>query len=313
MSRLSSPAFRASPSSHTLAAGRLELGDEDALSPAAGHFDPRLSGGEHRAGCLGGGPIGIGGGEDLERRPAQLRRGAGPGLHAADMLEHHAGAHGPVDGRFLPAERRRIGGLGVVLGHSGGRAGLDVPERPHQKLRAHGRQPVEKRPAGLRLPDGGLGGIDRIPLVHPGGEIHGGHAGDRVAGKHRPLDGGAAPIFGQQRAVDVDASIFWKSKDVLRQDAPVSHHRDDVRRQLAQHVQRRAVPQLLRLPYRQAGGQCRLLHGAGEQFMPPALGLVRLAEHPRHLEALVDELLQGTGGKIRRPHEHDPHSFPSLP
>ena len=98
---------------------------------------------------------------------------------------------------------------------------------------------------------------------------------------------------------------------VVRQDAPVGHHDDDVRGELLKDLQRRTVTELLRLVHGQAGGLRDLLYGAGLELMPAVFGLVRLAENARDVEALVDQFLQGAGREIRRTHEDDPHAPPS--
>ena len=60
--------------------------------------------------------------------------------------------------------------------------------------------------------------------------------------------------------MDVDGAVGRRVQDILRQDAAIGGHHDQLRMQLLHQRQRRAVPQLQGLIYRQILCQCIFLY-----------------------------------------------------
>ena len=112
--------------------------------------------------------------------------------------------------------------------------------------------------------------------------------------------------------MDVDAPHGGQVQNVVRQDAAVGGHHDELRGQLPQLSQGGPVPELGGLKHRNAALQRRLLHRRGlELVLVPAHRLVRLAEHPAHRVPRLNEPLQGGDGEVRGAHEDDSHASSS--
>ena len=126
------------------------------------------------------------------------------------------------------------------------------------------------------------------------------------------LMGAAPPVLRQQGRVDVDAPHGRQIQDVVRQDAAVGRHHDELRVQLLQLGQSGPVPELGGLKDRNAVLQRRLLHRRGlELVLVPAHRLIRLAEHPAHRVPRLNEPLQGGDGKVGGAHKDDSHASSS--
>ena len=172
---------------------------------------------------------------------------------------------------------------------------------------AYGSDPVEELAAGLlgvdfdSLAGQHVAGIEA--LVH----LHDGDARLGVAVQHRPLHGGATPVFRQQGDVEVDAAIFRRFQHRSRQDAAVGHHHDELRSQRPDVLVLAAVPQGAGLKDGGAVGQRHLLHrGRGEHLLA-AHGLVAPGVDRADVVARLIQGFQAVRRNIRRSHEQNAH------
>ena len=141
--------------------------------------------------------------------------------------------------------------LVVLLRCTGGRTGRQVVHRLHQRVSTQQSQTSRQGLGILVWINGSLCNADDIARVQLGGHIHDGHAGDLFAVENRPVDRGRAAVFGQDGGMHIDRAVGRRVQNILRQNAAIGSHHDQLRVQLLHQCQRRAVPQLQRLIHRQ--------------------------------------------------------------
>ena len=180
-----------------------------------------------------------------------------------------------------------------------------------QRIRSQCRQPHRQRLRVLIGVNGRLAAEDHIPGIQFLGHIHDGNTRDAVPIEDRPVDGRRAPVFRQNRGVNVDGAIGRRVQNILRQYPAVGRHNDQLRRQLLHKAQCLAVPQLHRLVHGDANRQGISLYRRKRHFMSTVFGLVRLGEHAAHVVAVLHQPFQGRHGKVGRPHKQYSHSSSS--
>ena len=187
------------------------------------------------------------------------------------------------------------------------RTGLDGRQGLTEHPCAHGSDPVEQLAAGLLGVDGDLLAGQHVAGVEALVHLHDGDARLGVAVQHRPLHGGAAPVFRQQGDVEVDAAVFRRFQHRSGQDAAVGHHHDELRSQRADVLVLAAVPQGAGLEHRRAVGKGHFLdRGCGKHL----LAANRLVPPGVHRADVMPGGIQGFEalcGNIRRAHEQNAH------
>ena len=127
----------------------------------------------------------------------------------------------------------------------------------------------------------------------------------------RPLDGGAAPVFGQQGNVQVDAAFWGNRQHLRRQNAPIGHHHDQLRRKGTDVLGGLAVPQGAGLVHRGAMGQGQLLDRRRSEHLLAAHGFVLPGKHAADFMPGGIQCFQTLGGNVRGSHEQNAHQFSS--
>ena len=214
----------------------------------------------------------------------------------------------PVHGGELPAQHGGQGGLAVLLGGACGCSGGNVRHHVHQQLRSQHRQAVMKSYHSLVGINGGGGLGDDVAGIQIVGHVHDGHAGFAVPIEHCPVDGRRPPVFGQQGRVDVDASLGGRGQDLIRQDAAVGGHHDQLWGQFLNQRQSRSVPQLDGLIDRDIVGQSAHLDRRCLELHATVPGLVGLGEYPADRVPGGNERFQGGYSKIGGAHKQNSHS-----
>ena len=149
--------------SHALPAGSLQLRQQHKLAVPAGDGQALLREGDRRAGGLvrmtgrGLRPV------NLEMRAVQVRRGDGPRIKAAHLIDNVPDRLRPVDGRKLLREHRSQRCHGRILRRAGRRTRLDGMQCIGQQRRADGGQP---RQQGRGISSGSMG-VFRISMISP--------------------------------------------------------------------------------------------------------------------------------------------------
>ena len=156
--------------------------------------------------------------------------------------------------------------------------------------------------------DGGGGLGDDVAGVQIVGHVHDGHAGLAIPVEHRPVDGGRPPVVGQQGRVDVDAPLWGCGQDLVRQNAAVGGHHNQLGSQLLNQRQSRAVPQLDGLIDWDIVGQSAHLDRRCLELHATVPGLVGLGEYPADRVPGGNERFQGGHSKIGGAHKQNSHS-----
>jgi len=120
----------------------------------------------------------------------------------------------------------------VVLGGVGGRPGLNLGHSLHRQLPAQPGQTVIQSGSVLRLSNGGGLLEDNVPRVHFPNHPLDGDAGYPLPVEDSPVDGGGAPVLGQQGGVDVDAPPGGQGKDLIGEETAIGRHHNQLRVQL---------------------------------------------------------------------------------
>ncbi len=208
-----------------------------------------------------------------------------------------------VGGRELGGVRGRCLVLRPLLRPAGGHQG----QRLHQGLGPPDPQPLRQRPGSVLRADG-LGPLQEDgPGIHP---LHEAEDGDPRLGlppQERPVDGGGAPVPGEERGVHVDAAVPGQVQDGPRQDLPVGHHDDALGGSRGQRLHRGGIAKRLRLDRGEAQAERGGLHRRRLEALASAGGTVRLAHHQAHVVPRRHHPLQGGDGEARRPHEDQAH------
>ena len=181
-------------------------------------------------------------------------------------------------------------------------AALNEPHGFAQRFAAKYRKPVEQRARGLIFAYRSALLQENFPCVHLFHGAHDRHARFLVAVEHRPLYGGRAAVFRQQRSVDVDDSFGEKGEKSVRKDLPergghaeIGFKRGDCFQPVARH-----------LPELQHGNT--EFHGSDFQrrrgeCVSSSDGFVRSRDDCRDI-VFRGERGQHFRRKIRRPHEN---------
>ena len=211
----------------------------------------------------------------------------------------------------LLGEGRGQRGLFVVLRGGHGPARGDLFNAAAEGLGPHRGHPVKQLAAGLLRANVHRLHHQDVAGVQPFVQLHNGHAGGFVAVDDRPLDGRTAPVFGQQRNVQVDAALGGNRQHFRRQNAPIGHHHDQLRRKGADVLGGLAIPQSTGLIHRGAVGQRQLLDRRRGEHLLAAHGFVLSGEHAADLMPGGVQRLQTLGGNVRGSHEQNAHQFSS--
>ena len=196
----------------------------------------------------------------------------------------------------------------MVLGGVDGGSGFNLGCGFHRQLPAQLGQTVIEGGGVLRLPDFDRLLEDDVPRVHIPDHALNGNAGYPLPVEDGPVDGGGAPVLGQQGGVDVDAPPGGQGKDLIGEETAIGRHHNQLRVQLLQNGQGGPVPQCLGLIDGDAVDQGPLLHRGGlELIVVPAYRPVRLTEHTRQLMSGPHQPLQRGDCKLRGAHEDDSH------
>ena len=217
----------------------------------------------------------------------------------------------PVDDAHVLGEHGGVGIGAVILNRAVSGSGTKLFHSFGQRLGPQLRQPRRQRLGILLGVNIGFQHMQNVPGVQLPGHVHDGHAGLPLAVEDGPVDGSRPPVFGQQGRMNVDGAIGRGVQNVLRQDAAIGRHHDQLRMQLPHQGQGRAVPHFRGLIHGQPLGQGVFLHRRKGQLMPPVFGAVRLGEHAADLVSVLHQPLQGRHREIRRAHKQDPHSSSS--
>src|SRR5579859_7801699 len=89
---------------------------------------------------------------------------------------------------------------------------------------------------------------------------------------------------------------------------PVSNHHEGVGLVLAQEGAHKVSLQFQGLKYNEAGQKCGLFYRRRLRLVAPATRLVRVGQHQLNLEPLVDQLIEGGAGELRRTAKNQSHA-----
>ena len=248
---------------------------------------------------------------NLEMRAVQVRRGDGPRIKAAHLIDDVPDRLRPVDGRKLLREHRSQRCFGRILRRAGCRTRLDGMQCIGQQRRTDGGQPRQQGRGILQRLDGRFADFDNVALVHSGREVHRRHAGLVQTVQNGPLRRGGAAQRRQDARVDVDAAELRDIQHALRQDFPVGHDGNDVRAQGAKLLHGGIIAERRGLIDRQAGGQRDLLDLGHGELHAAVLRHIRLRVDADEVKAVRDQAGQAVRRDLRRAHEDDSHASSS--
>ena len=212
----------------------------------------------------------------------------------------------------VPVGLGQLGGVGRErLFLRDGRGGIAVgvlPEHFHHETPAEIGQLVVHGGGGVVDADAERALEQHGARIKPALHAHDGDAREMVAVHDRPLDGGRAPVLGQERAVDVERPDGRDVQHGLGQDEAVG---GDDQRVGAEPGERGAVGFVLeveRLEDRDAEFLRQHLDGGRLELVPAPGGAVGLAIGGDDLAAgPCRHMAEHRGGEVRRPHEYDAH------
>ena len=175
-----------------------------------------------------------------------------------------------------------------------------------QRLASKRGQSIVQLAGGLVGPD-----IEHLDMKHgsaiePCRHCHQAHAGLRVAGENRRLDGcGAAPAR-QDRCVNVETAVLRDVENCLRQYQAVRRHDQHIGLEVGQLSGRLLIAQRHRLLHGNALFDGVLLDRACRQLLAAAGRPVRLGEHGYRIAPAFHQRRQRSQRKVRRAGENDP-------
>jgi hypothetical protein len=274
----------------------LGLGDEE-VAVARGHHEPFS--GERGGDAAGGlrGRQGRGHGPavpDKELSPRQGGKGAGVGVsHGSHQIIDARGGLAPVDLTVCGPAAAEVGGLGVVLGEA---LRLAAPQArvglPEQLPRGRGH-PGQEGGGGVFRDDGkAMLGHDVAPVGF-GFHVMQGDAGFGFAVNQDPVHRTAAPVAGQEAAVEIQGPQAGQVQDRLLQHVAIIARKQPIRLQSLHGGHEGRVIGVGRLIHRQVVIKGQLPHRGEPQIF---FGIIGMGDH-RHdlvaqLPAQLDERLQ---------------------
>ena len=166
----------------------------------------------------------------------------------------------PVDHAHILGKHGGVGIGAVILDRAVSGSGTQLFHSFGQRLGPQLRQPRRQRLGVLLGVNIGFQHMQNVPGIQLLGHIHDGDAGLPLPVEDGPVDGGRSPVFGQQGGVDVDGAIGRGIQNILRQDAAIGRHHDQLRVQLPHQGQSRAIPHFRGLIHGEPLGQGVFLH-----------------------------------------------------
>ena len=124
---------------------------------------------------------------------------------------------------------------------------------------------------------------------------------------HRPLYRRGAPVFGQQRNVQIDAALGRHAQHLRRQDTAIGHHHDQFGGQVPDLLLHLFGAQGLRLVDRQIMLQRQLFDRRSGEDLLAAHRLILAGEHAAYLMPCFQNGSQAGGGNVRRAHKQNAH------